>query len=328
MAKRRFSTYSDCFEYATTHQPTHATATTREWRIRPNRYLCYDLNTMIYSIGSSVEEMRILPDDSIVYLTTNPNGCILYDGPSLIDGKRIIVVLTGLTDDSANAKTGKMLQTWILRADCKPTTARTNGSDVSVCGDCPHRRGSCYVNLGQGPRAVYDCWSAGRGYDYYDPEVHDAHIKDRMLRLGSYGDPAAVPIEVFEPILAAVNSHTGYTHQWEKTIGLAYRDVCMASVDSIEQADLAVSHGWRYFFARPPGHVKRKGEVNCPASIEAGQKTQCHDCTLCFGSGDGPGKGSRKTPSVFIAIHGNRVHKAIYYNRTRPALADTFTHLA
>jgi len=139
--------------------------------------------------------------------------------------------------------------------------------------------------------------------------------------LGSYGDPAAVPIETLEPILAVAAGHTGYTHQWAKTIGLAYRDICMASVDTTEQADLALSHGWRYFYASPDTHAKRKGEINCPASIEAGQKTQCNNCTLCFGSGDGPGKGSRRTPTVFIVIHGNKAQKSIYYNRTAQALA-------
>jgi hypothetical protein len=323
MAPRQFATYSDCFEYATTRNPTRATATTREWRIRSNRYLRYNLDTMIYSVGSAHrEEMRILPDDSIVWLVTNPNGCVLYDGPSQIDGKRIIVILTGLTDDSENSKTGKMLQTWIIRADRKPTTARQDGSDCSVCSDCPHRNGSCYVNLGQGPRAVYDCWASGKGYDFYDPEEHNVGIADKMVRLGSYGDPAAVPIGAFEPILAIVGGHTGYTHQWAKTIGLAYRDVCMASVDTPEQADESVSHGWRYFYATGEPLPKRRGLVNCPASKEAGEKTQCNDCRLCGGNN------RPKAPNVHIQIHGNKAQKSIYRNRTLPALADTFSHLA
>jgi hypothetical protein len=315
MAKAQFSNYSDCFEYATGNNPTDSTATTRKWRIRSNRYLRYNLDTMVYSLGSARgPEKRILPDDSIEWLVTNPNGCVLYDGPSRIDGQRIVVILTGLTDDSTNVKTGRMLQTWILRADRKPTTARQEGFDYSNCGDCPHRSGSCYVNLGQGPRAVYDCWSAGKGYKDYDPSVHDALIAGRMVRLGSYGDPSAVPIETFEPILAVADSHTGYTHQWDKPIGRDYQSVCMASVDTAEQANDAVRAGWRYFFATPDGHTKRRGEINCPASIEAGQRTVCNDCTLCNGLV------KSKAPSVFIAIHGNKAQKSIYYNRTKPTL--------
>jgi len=168
---------------------------------------------MDYTLGTGREDRIKYTPKGMEYITTNKNGCVLYDGPSRIDGQRIIVILTGLTDDSSNSKTGKMLQTWILRADRKPTTARQEGFDYSVCGDCPHRRGSCYVNLGQGPRATYDCWTVGKGYDDYDPQVHDALIAGRMVRLGSYGDPAAVPIEAFEPILAVAAKHTGYTHQ-------------------------------------------------------------------------------------------------------------------
>ncbi len=322
MAKRQFQTYADCFEYATTHNPTSATATTRKWRIRPNRYLRYDLDMMEYSLGSArAEAVRILPDDSFIWLTTNPNGCVLYDGPSRIDGKRIVVVLTGLTYDSDNSKTGKMLQTWIFRADRKPTTARKEGADVSVCGDCPHRAGSCYVNLGQGPRAVYDCWRNGRGYEPYDPQTHNVGVAGKMLRLGSYGDPSAVPIESFLPILTVAGGHTGYTHRWGKVSGLAYRDICMASVDTAEQADEAVSHGWRYFYATGEPLPKQRGHVNCPASKEMGKKVQCNDCRLCGGS-------QHKAPNVYIQIHGNKAQKSIYRNRTLPALADSFSYLA
>ena len=313
------TSYTDCAKLAK-GRGRKVSVDTRQWAIGKSRYIRYNLNTWEYSVHTSKSELvRYRPDGAVVRDNTNQNGCVLYDGPSRIDGKRIVVILTGLTDDSENVKTGAMLQTWILRADRKPTTARKEGFDVSVCGDCPHRAGSCYVNLGQGPRAVYDCWIAGKGYADYDPEVHDANIAGRMLRLGSYGDPAAVPIKSFEPVLAVAGNQTGYTHQWAKPIGLTYREVCMASVDTSEQADEAVREGWRYFYASPSDHAKRKGEVNCPASIEAGQRTQCHDCTLC--------NGQRKAPSVFIVVHGNQAQKSIYYNRTALALADTFSHL-
>src|SRR5262245_11876488 len=40
-----------------------------------------------------------------------PNGFVLYDGPSALDGERIVVVVTGFTRRSKNGKTGRMLQT-------------------------------------------------------------------------------------------------------------------------------------------------------------------------------------------------------------------------
>ena len=66
-------------------------------------------------------------------------GAVIYRGPSAIDGEDIVVVLVGLGRPSANAKTGGMLQTHILRADMAPTVAIAAGLDTSVCGDCQHR---------------------------------------------------------------------------------------------------------------------------------------------------------------------------------------------
>jgi hypothetical protein len=45
-----------------------------------------------------------------------PNSVIFYRGPSQLTGDPIVAVLTGLVTRSSNAKTGPMLQTWILRA--------------------------------------------------------------------------------------------------------------------------------------------------------------------------------------------------------------------
>ena len=242
-------------------------------------------------------------------MKTNTNGCVLYAGPSAWDGEQIVVVLTGLTSKSENTKTADMLQTWILRKDRKPTAARQDGSDCSVCGDCPHRSGSCYVNLGQGPRAVWECYNRG-GYLPYTPEIHDSLIAGRKVRIGSYGDPAMVPVESFLPILRLSSGHTGYTHQWGKTIGADYRTICMASADNADQAYDAESKGWRYFAVTAPGCEGPAGSYLCPASEEAGHRITCNNCGLCMGAK------KSTVPSVFIPVHGSEIHKSIYNNKT------------
>lgn len=63
-------------------------------------------------------------------------GFIFYCGPSQIDGAPIVGIAVLR---SANAKTGDMVQTYILRADTAPLTALSTGADVSICGACPHR---------------------------------------------------------------------------------------------------------------------------------------------------------------------------------------------
>ena len=68
-----------------------------------------------------------------------PKGVVLYRGPSLLDGKPIVCIATGLRSPSGNPKTGPMVQTWIMREDVAPHTAQKSGEDSSVCGDCALR---------------------------------------------------------------------------------------------------------------------------------------------------------------------------------------------
>jgi len=70
-------------------------------------------------------------------MRNNPNGRVLYEGPSMLDGAPIVVIATGFAERSGNAKTGSMIQTWILRADVPPHHAFSSEDGASVCGDCP-----------------------------------------------------------------------------------------------------------------------------------------------------------------------------------------------
>ena len=139
---------------------------------------------------------------------TKPNGLVLYEGPSLLDGAPIVVIATGLANSSSNSKTGDIIQTWIIRSDIKPTDAVNTGDDASICGSCPHRGTvengknvgrSCYVTVFQAPLNVYKTYHRGR-YPLWngDSEV----FSGRKVRLGAYGDPAAVPRKVWRDVLA------------------------------------------------------------------------------------------------------------------------------
>ena len=92
-------------------------------------------------------------------------SAIIYNGPSLLDGKPIVVIATY---SNRNTKTGKVVQTYILRSDINPLEASKTGEDFSICGDCtmrgevttdPARKQAkgrrCYVNLGQGVLIVF-----------------------------------------------------------------------------------------------------------------------------------------------------------------------------
>lgn len=230
----------------------------------------------------------------------NANGRILYEGPSLIDGAPIVAIVVGLADDSANSKTGGMLQTFILRSDVAPLDALKTGADASVCGDCKHRPfngGACYVNVGHAPRGVWQCYKRGSGYA--PAEDLRSIGRGRAVRLGTYGDPAAVPASIWRELIAESTLHTGYTHQWGSgRAGEGLRDIVMASCDTPSERDKARAQGWRTFTVRTAADPLAARESVCPASEEAGKRIQCAQCGACDGAGSG------RKGSIAIIAHG------------------------
>jgi hypothetical protein len=214
---------------------------------------------------------------------------ILYRGPSMLDGAPIVVIAT---DGSKNGKTGGMVQTWILRDDIDPNAALKSGDDSSVCGDCPHRGAACYVTVFQAPLSVYRAYKRGRYADF-----RPGQYAGRKVRIGSYGDPAAVPVDVWRAYTEGSAGITGYTHQW-RIADPELRAYCMASCDTAGQADDAHELGWRTFRVRLESEPTLPGEVMCPASDEAGHKLTCEECTACCGT-----RGRRKG-HITIIVHG------------------------
>lgn len=234
----------------------------------------------------------------------SPTGYTFYKGPSMLDGLPVVgVVLTGR---SANSKTGNLVQTYVLADNgLSALESARSGADRSVCGNCPHRRyhsggipgkaGACYVNLGQGPRAVSDGIRRGI-YPALDSTARE-RLRGRLIRLGSYGDPAAIPFSVWADLLKGSTGHTGYTHQWRDPRFSRLGMLCMASVDNEAEAHAAWAEGWRTFRVKSAESDKLVGEVTCPASAEAGHKVTCSQCLACDGAG------SKR--SIVINAHGS-----------------------
>lgn len=232
------------------------------------------------------------------------NGYILYEGPSQIDGKPIVVIATGFAKGSSNEKTGAgLIQTWIIRSDVKPTDAVNTGDDASICGDCPHRgeivdgrnvNRSCYVTIFQAPLNVFKTYQKGG----YEAAGNLALLgAGRGVRLGSYGDPAAIPMHVWEAFCSLATFRTGYTHQW-RSAPLELAQYCMASADTASDKAAANMLGYRVFRVRHESEPLEAREIVCPASKEAGYKTTCDACKACGGLG------AKAKADIAIVAHG------------------------
>ena len=233
-------------------------------------------------------------------------GMELWRGPSEIDQKPIVFVGTAMVPKHGepNAKTGDVIQGWILRADVNPLRALELGEDRSICGDCCHRpKGgtrTCYPNM-RLVHAVWRTWLRG-GYtarDELSARQLNAILRRRGLRFGAYGDPAALPTAVVRGLARTASMWLGYTHQW-RTCDPKLRAFLMASVDTEAERAEARAAGWRTFRIRPPYGRLLKREIVCPADPAVQVRTQCVRCKLCDGT---RGKQDRRSDIVVVG-HG------------------------
>jgi hypothetical protein len=257
---------------------------------------------------------------------------IIYRGPSLIDGKPIVCIAV-FPKGKSNSKTGPVIQTYILTDNGKhPLDNNKSGEDYSICGNCKHRgtpttdpakkqavERSCYVALFQGPGQVFKTLQRGKYSTAQSPEDIANIGAERMVRMGSYGDPLAVPTQVWNALKSKALGHTGYTHQeglkafnasgagnpspshQSGHLGpsgeLAGSSYLMLSADSKEEAQTAWEQGKRTFRvipinAKPSESLDPYNEIMCPSD----KGVQCVQCKLC--------KGGSKGKSVAIVAHG------------------------
>jgi len=254
-------------------------------------------------------------------------GAVIYDGPSRINGKPIVALLQY---GSENDKTGNTPQVWIL-PKMDPNLARRTGGDVCVCGGCIFSRNNgCYVS-GRALDAAWRSYQSGRNYsDRRHAEWWYKRERPPTTRIGSYGDPVAVPIEVWEWLssLPGENRILGYTQEWKNPRADGYQKFCMASTKSRKESELAELMGWRYFRVAAPGDEGlAERQIVCP-HVEDDQNA-CKGCQLCTGGDEGPHivnpvhgmakkratagllkikeRGSRSTSLKVVATRANRV---------------------
>ncbi len=232
-----------------------------------------------------------------IYRPIGYQNLVLYDGPSRLNGERILVIASA---QNGNRKIGNMLQLWIVPA-ISPIAAVKSGADASVCGDCKMRgdgRGkqrSCYVEWWRAVENIWQNWKKGKAKPMAPLEFATTY-PGLQLRIGAYGDPVAVPLDVWEVLLSTAAGWTAYTHQW-RSYPVGFQAWCMASVDSEEEQALAQGAGWRTYRSRLESEPLLDSELACPASAEGGHKALCAGCSLCRGM-------LRPAKHIAIVAHG------------------------
>ena len=232
-----------------------------------------------------------------------PLGYVIHKGPSPIDGRPIVVILTLRT---SNRKTGKMCQVWILREDVNPVHALRTGDDYSICGSCPHRKQadgsrSCYVNVGQAPLSVWKAYKRGRYDTLQNPQEIASVLRKASIRWGAYGDPGLLPVGLINDYNRLVLFHTGYTHQWRQPFAHDKIGIFQASTDGLLDTQQAQALGWKTFTVvtrnATPTYAKQ-----CPATVD-GSQAQCSTCKLCNGARANVFVNAHGTGSKFVTVH-------------------------
>lgn len=251
------------------------------------------------------------------------DSALVWQGLSLIDGQSpILAIATGLSGRSTNPKTGPMAQLWILRADMNPLTAVKSQADSAICGDCGLRgldgaKRGCYVTVAHAPNNIFKTWERGRYATLQPSEVNALLRSNRIgLRLGAYGDPAALPHGVIASLVNGLGHWTGYTHAWRNRPDLA--PFVMASADSVDDYEHARALGFRTFRTRLDSQALLPGEIACPASDEMNHRTTCDRCSLCDGS-----RQLDKRKSIAIIVHGATTVHAVKFLTSKSALTTS-----
>jgi hypothetical protein len=227
---------------------------------------------------------------------------IIYKGPSLLDGKPIVVIATY---SKRNAKTGVVVQTYILVDGINPLEASKTGADFSICGTCamrgevttdPTRKQAknrrCYVNLGQGVLIVYKSFL--RGVYAIADNISDRKSIGRksLCARRNLWRPRCRPARC----LGRSSFRSRHFHRVQSSIGMATR-YCNAIG---RQSRASFHEHWKagrrtFRVIADLGQLDKQNEALCPASKEAGRRVQCTACKLC--------KGSALAKSIAIVEH-------------------------
>lgn len=215
-----------------------------------------------------------------------------------LEGDNVFVVRKGKTSNKKITDGSALVQTYTFSKDqwLLATTSSGFGMkkffslDKSNCLDCPYSgnqgAGGCYthkfnqyVGFLSMLRSIKHSELTPLDRDKQGDIVEMCF--NSYVRFGTYGEPSLMPKHLIEAITWVAKSWTGYTHQWNKDWAKDYGKWFMASVHNETEANTASDKAYRSFIATTDGN---ENAVSCPASAEAGFKSNCAKCGLCSGT--------------------------------------------
>tara|TARA_R110002153_G_scaffold174580_3_gene327820 strand:+ start:1422 stop:2123 length:702 start_codon:yes stop_codon:yes gene_type:complete len=220
------------------------------------------------------------------------------------DGNNIFVVSKSKTSNKKITDGSNLVQTYTFSKDqwLLATTSKGFGMkkffalDSSNCLDCPYSgnqgEGGCYThkfNQYVGFLSMLRSIKADSLTKMSNEKftiIIDMCV-DTYVRFGTYGEPSLLSSLLVKEMTKASKSWTGYTHQWNKEWANSYGEYFMASTHNQEETNKAKLKNYRSFIATKVGNEEA---VTCPASAEAGFKSNCASCGLCSGT---LGKGNK-----------------------------------
>lgn len=227
------------------------------------------------------------------------NSAVIWEGKSPYDGAEIMILAVCIKDPSKNRKTGWMIQIYILVKSVSPVEAVKLGLDASVCGNCSMRwneGGGCYVL----PIWITPTWKKGLEAPRITPTelAKLANKYNTPIRQGAWGDPAFVPMDVWEELENAVSNKKGssYTHQWE-WVSPEYAKFSMASVENLKQKADAQAKGYRTYRIVDDESEIVEDERLC---LNSSRGIQCRECGECGGNRS---KASHRQKNIVIVRH-------------------------
>ena len=166
---------------------------------------------------------------------------------------------------------------------------------------------ACYVIVSQAPTIIFKAYHSGL-YREATPDEAAQYVRGRALRIGAYGDSAALPFGVVEPLADAADTVTNYTHSgcYDMTRAKQLAQFTMLSADNLEQAERYRKSGARTFRVSSDWElvngVRRvndiaRDESQCPKTIS--KRVTCETCGVC----DGLKRGIKN--SIVAPSHGN-----------------------